>query len=116
MTGDHHSVSAPLPPLVTVSAVGDGSLSVTDDNDIIVFGRPEGQHQKEAPQESSGKPVLSAERVILQAFYCPLRTVITALDGQQSGPSFKSTYCCVKIVGYFKCSRSACVFCACPVF
>ena len=55
MTGEHQKSPEPL---VTVSAVGDGSLSVTDDNDIIVFGRPEQQQQKEAPRESSGKPAL----------------------------------------------------------
>ena len=43
---------------MTVSAVGDGSLSVTDDNDIIVFGRPEQQQQKEASEECSGEPAL----------------------------------------------------------
>jgi len=56
VTGEHQKSPEPL---VTVSAVGDGSLSVTDDNDIIVFGRPEQQHQKEASEECSGKLALS---------------------------------------------------------
>ena len=46
MTGEQLKSSVMPLPQMTVSAVGDGSLSITDDNDIIVFGRPEQQEDK----------------------------------------------------------------------